>query len=80
MLLLLGILLLLLLRKKLLVFFESLNSCIDDIMNEKSDVKFNLESEILTSKFNFKLKRLYSIMQQNSNQTKKEKNHSGNDL
>lgn len=71
----LGIALILLLRKKLLAFSKSLNSCLDDMINSKSnvDVDFNLESETLTGKFNYKLKRLYEIMQRNSNQIKEEK-------
>lgn len=70
---LLGITLLLVLRKKLLAFSESLNACIDDIVNGKNEVDFDLESETLTGKFNYKLKRLYEIMERNSNQTKIEK-------
>lgn len=72
-LLLLGIVLILLLRKKLLSFSESLNSCIDDIINGKGNIKFDLESETLTGKFNYKLKRLYEIMERNSGQMKAEK-------
>ncbi len=72
-LLLLGITLILLIRKKLLIFSESLSSCIDDIVNEKNEVEFDLESETLMGKFNYKLKRLYEIMQRNGNQTKIEK-------
>jgi len=72
-LLLLGITLILLLRKKLLTFSESLNSCIDDIVNGKNDVKFDLESETLTGKFNYKLKRLYEIMQRSREQVQEEK-------
>lgn len=72
-LLLLGITFILLLRKKMLTFSESLNSCIDDIVNGKNDVKLDLESETLMGKFNYKLKRLYEIMQQNGNQTQIEK-------
>lgn len=72
-LLLLGIILILLLRKKLLAFSESLNSCIDDIINGKGNIKFDLESETLTGKFNYKLKRLYEIMERNSGQIKAEK-------
>lgn len=70
---LLGITLILVLRKKLLAFSESLNVCIDDIVNGKNEVDFDLESETLTGKFNYKLKRLYEIMERNSNQTKIEK-------
>lgn len=70
---LLGITFILLLRKKLLFFSESLNSCIDDIVNGKNDIKFDLESETLTGKFNYKIKRLYEIMQRSREQVQEEK-------
>ena len=66
--LLLGILLIILLRNKLLAFSDSLNACIDDIVNGKEDVTFDLESETLTGKFNYKLQRLYEIMPAKSNE------------
>jgi len=71
--LLLGILLIILLRNKLLAFSDSLNACIDDIVNGKEDVTFDLESETLTGKFNYKLQRLYEIMQNGKRQVQKEK-------
>jgi signal transduction histidine kinase len=69
----LGITLIILLRKKLLLFSESLSLCIDDMINGKNDVDFDLESETLEGKLNFKLKRLYEIMQRNNSQIKTEK-------
>jgi len=71
--LLLDIILILLLRKKLVAFSESLNACIDDILNGKQNVSFDLESETLTGKFNYKLKRLYEIMQRSRDQVEEEK-------
>lgn len=72
-LLLLGIILITLLRGKLLAFSNSLNACIDDIANDKENVTFDLESETLTGKFNYKLKRLYEIMQNGRRQVQEEK-------
>ena len=71
--LLLGILLILLLRSRLLAFSDSLNACIDGIMNGREDTAFDLESETLTGKFNHKLKRLYEVMQSGKNQVQEEK-------
>ena len=71
--LLLGILFVLLLRRKLLAFSDSLSACIDSIVNGEGDVKFDLESETLTSKFNYKLRRLYEIMQNGKRQVQEEK-------
>ncbi len=70
---LIGITLILLLRNKLLAFSASLNACIDDIVNGKEDVQFDLESETLTGKFNYRLKRLYEIMRRNREQIQEEK-------
>ncbi|CAB1262012.1 Sensor histidine kinase [Clostridiaceae bacterium BL-3] len=67
------ILLLLLLRKKLLASFESLDSYIDDMVNGRGDLWFNVESETLMGKFIYKLKRLYEIIQNNKNRIKEEK-------
>ncbi len=72
-LLLLGIILILLLRGKLLAFSDSLNACIDNIVNGKENVTFDLESETLTGKFNYKLQRLYEIMQNGRKQVQEEK-------
>jgi len=72
-LLLLGAILIVLLRGKLLAFSDSLNVCIDDIINGKQDVQFDLESETLTGKFNYKLKRLYEIMKRSREQIQREK-------
>lgn len=72
-LLLLGIILITLLRSKLLAFSDSLNACIDNIVNGKEDVTFDLESETLTGKFNYKLQRLYEIMQNGRRQLQEEK-------
>ena len=71
--LLLGIILIVLLRGKLLAFSDSLNTCIDNIVNGKDDVTFDLESETLTGKFNYKLQRLYEIMQNGRMQVQEEK-------
>lgn len=71
--LLLGIILLVLLRCKLTAFSDSLNACIDDIVTGKEDVTFDLESETLTGKFNYKLQRLYEIMQNGKRQVQDEK-------
>lgn len=72
-LLLLGAILLILLRGKLLAFSDFLNTCIDDMINGKENVQFDLESETLTGKFNYKLKRLYEIMKRSREQIQKEK-------
>ena len=69
----LGIILILLLRSKLVAFSDSLNTCIDNIVKGKEDVTFDLESETLTGKFNYKLQRLYEIMQNGKRQVQKEK-------
>lgn len=69
----LGTILIVMLRSKLLAFSDSLNACIDDIINGKEDVQFDLESETLTGKFNYKLKRLYEIMKRSREQIQKEK-------
>lgn len=71
--LLLGIVLILLLKRKLIAFSESLNACLNDIVNGKKDVQFDLESETLTGKFGCKLKRLYEIMQHGRDQVQEEK-------
>lgn len=71
--LLLGTMLIYLLRKRLIDFSDSLNACIDDIVNGNKNIQFDLESETLTGKFNYKLKRLYEIMQSSKNQVKEEK-------
>ncbi len=71
--LLLGIILIILLRGKLLAFSDSLNACIDNIVNGKENVQFDLESETLTGKFNYKLKRLYEIMRNGRRQVQEEK-------
>lgn len=72
-LLLLGIILIVLLRSKLKAFSDSLNACIDNIVNNKEDVTFDLESETMTGKFNYKLQRLYEIMQNGRRQVQEEK-------
>ena len=71
--LLLGILLIVLIKSKLTAFSDSLNACIDDIVAGKEDVTFDLESETLTGKFNYKLQRLYEIMQNGKRQVQEEK-------
>ncbi|HOO33692.1 MAG TPA: HAMP domain-containing sensor histidine kinase [Thermotogota bacterium] len=71
--LLLGIVLILLLRDQLLAFSDSLNSCIDNIMNGEETVRFDLESETLMGKFNHKFRRLYEIMQSDRRQVQEEK-------
>lgn len=70
---LIGITVILLLRNKLIAFSVSLNACIDDIVNGKEDVQFDLESETLTGKFNYRLKRLYEIMRRSREQIQEEK-------
>lgn len=72
-LLLLGIIFILLLRGKLLAFSDSLNACINNIVNGTENVAFDLESETLTGKFNHKLRRLYEIMQSGNKQVQEEK-------
>ena len=72
-LLLLAIILIILLRGKLLAFSDSLNACIDKIANGEEGVTFDLESETLTGKFNYKLQRLYEIMQNGKRQVQKER-------
>lgn len=71
--LLIGLVLILLLRRKLITFSEVLNSCIDDILDGKKEVQFDLESETLTGKFNYKLKRLYEVLNNNKKNIKLEK-------
>jgi signal transduction histidine kinase len=71
--LLLGILLIVLIKGKLIAFSDSLNACIDDIVAGKEDVTFDLESETLIGKFNYKLQRLYEIMQNGKRQVQEEK-------
>ena len=71
--LLLGITLISLIKRKLTAFSDSLNGCIDDIVNEKEDMNFELESETLIGKFNYKLQRLYEIMQNGKRQVQEEK-------
>ncbi|MEA4926975.1 MAG: HAMP domain-containing sensor histidine kinase [Syntrophomonadaceae bacterium] len=68
-----GIMMIILLRGKLLAFSDSLNACIDNIVNGKENVTFDLESETLTGKFNYKLQRLYEIMQNGKRQVQEEK-------
>ncbi|HHV08722.1 MAG TPA: HAMP domain-containing histidine kinase [Clostridiales bacterium] len=70
---LIGITLILLLRSKLLAFSASMNACIDDIVNGKVGVQFDLESETLTGKFNYRLKRLYEIIRRSREQIQEEK-------
>lgn len=70
---LLGILLIVLIKRKLTAFSDSLNACIDDIVAGKEDVTFDLESETLIGKFNYKLQRLYEIMQNEKRQVQEEK-------
>jgi signal transduction histidine kinase len=72
-LLLLGMILIILIRGKLVAFSDSLNACIDNIVNGKEDITFDLESETLTGKFNYKLQRLYEIMQNGKKQVQEEK-------
>lgn len=72
-LLLLIIILIIMLRSRLLAFSDSLNACIDDIVNGEQNVSFDLESETLIGKFNYKLKRLYEIMQSGKRQVQEEK-------
>lgn len=69
----LGLVLIRLLRRKLLDFSDSLSARIDSIVNGKEDVSFDLESETLTGKFNYKLQRLYEIMQNGKRQVQEEK-------
>ncbi|KAF5056708.1 Adaptive-response sensory-kinase SasA [anaerobic digester metagenome] len=71
--LLLGILLIVLIKGKLIAFSDSLNACIDNIVAGKEDVTFDLESETLMGKFNYKLQRLYEIMQNGKRQVQEEK-------
>lgn len=71
--LLLGITLIRLIKGKLTAFSDSLNACIDDIVSGKEDLTFELESETLIGKFNYKLQRLYEIMQNGKRQVQKEK-------
>lgn len=71
--LLLGIILIGLLKGKLTAFSDSLNACIDDIVNGKEDITFDLESETLTGKINHRLLRLYEIMQNEKRQVQEEK-------
>lgn len=69
----LGIFLIFLVRKKVVDFSKSINYCIDDIVSEKKEIVFDLESETLISKLHIKLKRLYDIMQKSGNQSRAEK-------
>lgn len=71
--LLLGIILIMLMRNRLLAFSDSLSACIDNIVNGKKDAAVDLESETLLSKINYKLKRLYEIMQNGKIQVQEEK-------
>lgn len=69
----LGILLIFLIRKKVVDFSKSINYCIDDIVSEKKEIVFDLESETLIAKLHIKLKRLYDIMQESGNQSRADK-------
>ena len=72
-LLLLGIIFIILIRSKLISFSDSLNACIDSILNGKENVTFDLESETLIGKFAHKLQRLYEIMQNGKKKVQEEK-------
>ncbi len=71
--LLLGVLWVVLIRRKLLVFLESVSGCIDRMVDGEEGITFDLESETLLGKFNYKLQRLYGIMQNEKRQVKAEK-------
>lgn len=68
-----GVLLVILLRRKILIFTRAINSCIEDMINGKDEIIFDMESETLTGKFNYKLKRLYDILGSSRLQAKAEK-------
>lgn len=70
---LLGVAMIVLIRKRLVAFSASLAACIDNMMNGKKGVSFDLESETLTAKLGYRLGRLYEIMQRSSNQVQLEK-------
>ncbi|MFI3201153.1 MAG: HAMP domain-containing sensor histidine kinase [Eubacteriales bacterium] len=71
--LLLNIVLVFFLRKKVLLFSEEFASIIDDMIDGKSNIKFDLNNESLSDKISIKLKRLYEILENAKNQSEKEK-------
>lgn len=58
-------------RSKVLAFFEAVDLSFDNVISKKTS--FNLEEDTLLSKFNFKLKRVYEIMDSNVQDLENEK-------
>lgn len=68
-----GSIFIVLIRKRLVAFSASLAACIDNMINGKKDVGFDLEAETLMAKLGYRLGRLYEIMQRGSSQIQSEK-------
>lgn len=71
--LLLIVVLVFVLRKKILLFSEEFANTIDDMIDGKNDIKFDLNNESLLDKIGIKLKRLYEILQSAKARSEKEK-------
>ena len=70
---LIGLLFLHLIRDKLVAFAETLGGCIDGMVNGSKNIAFDFESDTLTSKLNYRLKRLYEILLRNNERIQTEK-------
>lgn len=70
---LLGLLFIRLIRSKLIAFAETLGGCIDDMVNGNKDIAFDFESDTLTAKLGYRLKRLYEILLRNNERIHTEK-------
>lgn len=60
-------------KSKVVDFSNDIEKVIDDMITGKSEIEFDLNSETLFSKINFKLKRLYEIIDDQSKRNLKEK-------
>ena len=70
---LLGLLFIRLIRGRLLAFAETLGGCIDSMADGNRDVAFDLESDTLTAKLSYRLKRLYEILLRHNERIQTEK-------
>lgn len=62
-----------LLRKDICSFSDSLSNILDDLINRKDTVEFDLISDTLLGKLELKLKRLYEIIENDSEKNMEEK-------
>ncbi|WFR56981.1 HAMP domain-containing sensor histidine kinase [Anaerocolumna sp. AGMB13025] len=62
-----------LLRRDICSFSDSLSSILEDLIDRKKDLKFDLVSETLLGKLELKLKRLYEILEHESEISNEEK-------